>query len=130
MKHFKATLLILIFTFTATAQAEKFSSFSSNQFVIAEGRWFIVGDKFIYKINEGTGNEETLYFEANSLQLINKVKYKLCIKIKKECTLQCSGELVKNLATLNPWEEAAVLPMNAKGAYPGFSEAACKGARE
>jgi len=118
--------LFLALVISTSVHAEKFSSFKGAHFYSAEGRWFIVDEKFLFKINEGNANEETILFEANPHQLANKIKYKICFKIKKDCQLTCRAQSIQMLKELKPWEDIIALVPGTNGQYFETTESTCK----
>lgn len=125
-KSVLSSALLAIFTFCSIALAASFSSFKGDQYYIAEGRWFSVNAKFFFKINEGNANEETLSFLENPNKLSDKVKYKLCFKINKSCQLNCTGESIRQIKELRPWEDVSPMVARSDGSYVETSEKACK----
>lgn len=111
---------------SGNAFAEKFSSFKKDQFYVVEGRFFSSKGKYLFKINEGNANEESLIFSANPHELANKVKYKICFKIKNDCQLNCEAKTERMIKTLAPWEEAKPIIPRGDGSYVESSEIACK----
>lgn len=108
------------------AMAQQNPTFKADQYYFAEGRWFVVGKKFLFKINEGTSNEELIIFSSNSLELANKVKYKLCFKTQKVCAEICQAEAQRKIKVIDPWEDATLIQMNTDGTYPALSVDSCK----
>lgn len=121
----KLPLLLLLMTISTSLYAGTFSSFKANQFYSAEGRWFSVQGKKLFKINEGNSNEESLSFETAPAELAFKVKYKLCFKVKADCHLDCKAEVIKKIKLLEPWEDAKPLTPKPTGEYNEISEKAC-----
>lgn len=131
-KHMKRYVskfaLLLSLIISVSVNAEMFSSFKADKFYIAEGRWFSNGDKFLFKINEGNANEENLTFEANPNELSDKIKYQICLQIKKDCQLNCEAISLRQIKLLKPWENATAMVPRPDGSYYETSEKACKGA--
>lgn len=131
MKTLKFLVVLLLnFVVTTSIYGADFSSFKGSRFYRTEGRWFIVGDKFLFKVNEGNANEETIMFETNPHKLANKVKYKICLKIKKDCQLNCQAESIRLIKELKPWEDANPMIPHTDGQYFETSESTCKEAAE
>lgn len=131
MKTLKFLVVLLLnFVVTTAIYSADFSSFKGSRFYRTEGRWFIVGDKFLFKVNEGNANEETIMFETNPHKLTNKVKYKICLKIKKDCQLNCQAESIRLIKELKPWEDANPMIPHTDGQYFETSESTCKEAAE
>jgi len=123
----KIAIALILLTFFTSSFAATFSTFSAGKVYSGDGRWYKNGNTFLFRINEGSGNEENILFTANNLQLAHQVKYKICFKIvNKDCHLDCKGELVKNLSLLNPWEDPESWIPTPDGAYKAASESACK----
>lgn len=109
-----------------STMAGTFSTFKSGKVYSGDGRWYINGDHFLFRINEGNANEENIRFSKNNLNLDNKVKYKICFKVVKDCHLDCSAELVKNIDTIKPWNEANTWVPDSQGSYLEENETSCK----
>ncbi len=123
----KTAIAITLLTFLTTSHSATFSTFRAEKIYSGDGRWYKNGETFLFRINEGSGNEENITFSANSLQLAHQVKYKICFKvIKKDCHLDCKGELVKQISLLSPWEDPESWIPSSEGAYSPASESACK----
>lgn len=122
----KNVCLFIVLAFSTSAMAANFSTFSSGKIYQGEGRWIKNGESFLFRINEGNGNEENIVFSKNHLQLAHQVKYNICFKVNKDCHLDCKGELVKNLNLLRPWEDAQSWIPSPEGAYPVASGSLCK----
>lgn len=121
-----AVLISLFSLWSLSAMAESNHSFKKNKFYLAEGRWFSSTDGHLFKVNEGNANEETIVFKTNPLDLGDKVKYKLCFKIQSDCSINCRGEVVKNIQMLAPWNQIDPLIPDSKGGYIHVPEATCK----
>lgn len=106
-------------------KAAPFSSFQENKVYLGDGRWLKNGDSYLFRLNEGNANEENIVFNKNSLDLDHQVKVRLCFKIKKDCHLNCKGDLIKTVSLLKPWEKPAVWIPNPEGSYPP-SETECQ----
>lgn len=123
MKNLSFLFSALILTST---MAGTFSTFKSGKNYSGDGRWYKNGDHFLFRINEGNSNEENIRFSKNNLNLDDKVKYKICFKVVKDCHLDCSAEIVKTVETIKPWVEAQTWMPNSKGTYNEGDEASCK----
>lgn len=121
----KKLSFLIVALFLSTSMAETFSTFKSGKVYKGDGRWYANGDHFLFRINEGNANEENIRFSKNNLNL-NKVKYKICFKVVKDCHLNCSGELVKNIETIKPWGEANTWVPDSQGSYVEANEDSCK----
>ncbi len=123
----KTALALTLLTLITSSYAASLSTFRAGKIYSGDGRWYKNGETFIFRINEGTGNEENIRFSGNNLQLAHQVKYKICFKItNKDCHLDCKGELVKKISLLNPWEDPESWIPSSEGAYETASESACK----
>jgi len=120
------SIIFMLIAFPLGAYAEKFSSFKGSKFYIAEGRWFSGKDKFFFRINEGNANEETITLESNPQKLEKDQKYKICLKIKEDCQLNCNAESIREIKSLKPWEPIKHMTTKADGSYYEVTENNCK----
>lgn len=126
MKYlFLGLKISLIALYSISAFAESSPTFKNNKFYLAEGRWFSSPNGYLFKVNEGNANEEAIFFATNQLALGDKVKYKLCFKIKKDCSVNCKAEVIKDINMLPPWREIQPLVPDNKGSYISVSESTC-----
>lgn len=98
--------------------AAPFSSFRGGKIYAVEGRWFHIGNHFLFKINEGNANEEVIIFLNNPQGLNHQIKYRLCFKVLKDCQLNCEAVSLKNLKMLKPWDSTAPITASSDGPYP------------
>ena len=118
-----ATLFIL---FTTCALAAFMPSFKSGRYYRADGRWIVHEGKSLFKVNEGSANEEVIFFNVDKNEFQHLVKYSLCFKILADCHLTCKGELVKKIKMLEPWDETSILSSRADNTHPDSKLEACK----
>lgn len=123
----KFTTFLTILLFSSALYAEPFSTFKASEHYQADGRWFQNGKNFIFRVNEGNANEENIRFEKNPHQLLDKVKYRLCFKIKDNCQLNCEAESIKEIKTIPPWVDIEALAATPDGSYPSSSLKDCRG---
>lgn len=109
--------ILFLLIYSTAMNAEEFSSFSADQFYSLEGRWLSAQDKNIFLVNEGNANEERITIDTRSENLVNKVKYKLCLKIKTNCQLNCHADVIRMVKLLLPWEDATPITPRANGSY-------------
>lgn len=122
---FKKLVILLSIVFSTSIYAVPFSSFKGNKKYSLEGRFLIANKKYFFRINEGNANEENISLEANPNKLEKDRKYKICLKIKNDCHLNCTGETLQLIKEIKPWEESAAMITQSDGAYNEASNGQC-----
>jgi len=91
-----------------------------------EGRWIETEENSFFKILEGTGNEENIKVGKSNSNFQHLAKYRICLKIRSDCHLNCEGLEVQKVNFINPWESPLNPMTKLNGSYLETKQAACK----